>query len=462
MPLMKKILLLNPPSLEVVLRDYFCSKVSQATYINPPVDFVCLSGRLAERFDVRLLDAVVERLSPEQCRARIRALAPDAVVALTGFVSWREDVRFFDTLDGLPLVLIGDILLENAEVRLAETRCAQAFLTDFSGDSLVRYLLGEREGLENMIWRDGDAVVSAPPASSEREFSFPVPRHELFLPLDYRYPFVLGRPFAVVLSEYGCPYKCDFCIMGPLGYKTRPVDNVAEELDALRRLGVRDLFFMDQTFASSRERARALLALLENGKPRFRWLCFSRVDRADADLLPLMKRAGCHTIIYGIESADDAILNEYKKGYTSAQVRDTFAAARKAGIRTVGTLIFGLPGDTPASCERTVALAKSMACDYISINIAVPRMGTPLRARAVRDGLVSGDLDVMDQSGTFIAMESGAFSADTLARLKRKAIRDFYLNAPYVLRRLGAVRSLSQLRIEARQAMALINNFMDR
>ena len=456
---MKNVVLLNPPSRSVVIRDYFCSKVSQADYINPPVDFVCLSGRLAKHFKVHLVDAVAEKLTPAACRRRVHDLDPYAIIALTGFVSWKQDIEFFDTLDSGELVLIGDILLEDGGQRLKNMPRAAAFLLDFSGDDLVRYLDGERDDLHSIIYRQGDEIVAAP-AADKKEFSLPVPRHELFLPLDYRYPFVLGKPFASVLTEYGCPFKCAFCIMGQLGFKSRPVDNVAEELQALSDMNVRHIFFMDQTFASRRTRANELLDVLEKISPRFRWLCFSRVDCADADLLPRMKRAGCHTIIYGIESADDALLKEYGKGYRRDQIKTTFAAARAAGIRTVGTLLFGLPGDTVASCERTIEFARGIDCDFISVNIAVPRMGTPMRRRAVRDGLAPRGLDSMDQSGTFIAMESGEFTAAELERLKRRALRRFYLNTPYVLRRLAALRSPGQFMIEARQGMSLMRNFV--
>ena len=458
--MMKTVVLVNPPARQVVIRDYFCSKVSQATYINPPVDFVCLSGRLAEHFDVRLVDAVVQKLDPAACRARIQALNPHAVVGLTGFVSWREDAAFYASLD-LPVVLLGDILLENTEQRLRDNPWADAFALDFTTDDLVRFLRGDRDRLKNFAYRrNGQVVHPTHIRDAGRVFEIPLPRHDLFTPLDYRYPFVMGRPFATMLTEYGCPFKCEFCIMGRLGHKVRPVDNVIPELDALHAAGVRDIFFADQTFASDRSRALRLLDALMHYRPRLRWLCFSRVDRADADLLPAMKRAGCHTVIYGIESADDALLRDYKKGTTQTQIRDTFRAARACGVRTVGTLLFGLPGDSPASCERTIAFVKTIPCDFISVNIAVPRMGTPLRERAVHSGLVPETLDHMDQSGTFIAMESGDFTASELQRLKKKALRAFYLNAPYAARRLRGVRSLQQLGIEARQGVSLLRNFL--
>jgi radical SAM superfamily enzyme YgiQ (UPF0313 family) len=457
---MKTVALVNPPARGVVIRDYFCSKTSQAAYINPPVDFVCLSGRLAKRFDVRLVDAVAERLSTAACRARIQKLNPEAVIGLTGFVSWDQDAPFFESLD-LPVILLGDILLENPAQRLADNPWADAFALDFTVDDPVRYLLGARDSLPSMAYRRDDTIIAPDPArSSVHTFEIPVPRHELFLPLDYRYPFVLGKPFASVLTEYGCPFNCGFCIMGQLGHKSRPVSNVVPELEALRKRGVRDIFFMDQTFGSDTNRTREILDALSQFKPRFRWLCFSRVDRADEGLLPDMKRAGCHTVIYGIESADDALLKTYRKGTTQAQIRATFAAARRCGIRTVGTLLFGLPEDTVASCERTIEFVKAIPCDFISVNIAVPRMGTPMRADAVRRGIVPAGLDRMDQSGAFISMQAGDFTTDELLRLKRKALREFYLNAPYAARRLRGIRSLDQFRIETRQGISLLRNFL--
>jgi len=382
------------------------------------------------------------------------------VVGLTGFFSWPEDAAFYASLDS-PVVLLGDILLENPEQRLAQNPWVAAFLLDFTSNDLVNYLRGETDQLPHMVFRKNHEIISSSkPENPERTFEIPAPRHDLFLPLDYRYPFVMGSPFACVLTEYGCPFECGFCVMGQLGHKVRPMSNVIPELEDLHKRGVRDIFFMDQTFASNRERARELLDILTQYKPRFRWLCFSRVDRADADLLPAMKRAGCHTVIYGIESADDALLKQYKKGTTQAQIRDTFQAAHACGMRTVGTLLFGLPGDTVASCERTIAFAKSIPCDFISVNIAAPRMGTPMRGQAVGRGIVSETLDRMDQSGTFIAMEAGDFTAAALRRLKKKALREFYLNAPYAARRLRGVRSMDQFRIEARQGISLLRNFL--
>ncbi|HBA25900.1 MAG TPA: hypothetical protein DCY98_00660, partial [Nitrospinae bacterium] len=81
------ILLLNPPGKKIYVRDYYCSKTSKANYIYHPIDLLLLSGILASRHSVDLIDAIAERLSPDDCLNRIANKKPDAIIALTGAVS---------------------------------------------------------------------------------------------------------------------------------------------------------------------------------------------------------------------------------------------------------------------------------------------------------------------------------------------------------------------------------------
>ena len=47
------------------------------------------------------------------------------------------------------------------------------------------------------------------------------------------------------------------------------------------------------------------------------WSCAGRVDMVDADLLTLMKKAGCWQIWYGVESGSDAVLKTLCKHTTT-------------------------------------------------------------------------------------------------------------------------------------------------
>ena len=110
-----KILLLNLPGKRIYTRDYYCSKVSKSDYIYHPTDLLLLSGTLDEVHEVKVLDAIAERMDDDECLTFISDDSYDVVIFLTGSVSWEEDCAFLKKLnkktDAL-LIGTGDVLLE--------------------------------------------------------------------------------------------------------------------------------------------------------------------------------------------------------------------------------------------------------------------------------------------------------------------------------------------------------------
>lgn len=464
MKIKPKLLLLNPPGKRVYLRDYFCSKVSQADYLNHPIDFVYLSGLLREYYELHLLDAIVDRLSVQKTLSMVHALQAAAIVGLIGSVSYEEDIAFYRQLadrQRAPLLLIGDVLIENRVERLQELNFAAGFLHDFSSAAAHHFLKDEREHLQNMTVRHNNEIYAAPIVRPRSEnFELPVPQHELFLGKDYRYPFVRRQRFATVMTEFGCPYRCTFCIMSTLGWKIRPVHNVIAELEAVHRLGLREVFFLDQTFALQKPRALQLLQEMQRRRFNFGWVCFSRADVLDDEVLSAMKKAGCHTIILGLESGDDAVLAAAKKDYNRDEVLAGFQRCATHGLRTVATVIIGLPEETEASFTCTLDFLRKVRCDYASFNVAVPRMGTPLRQQALAQKLISPDLRVMDQSGGEVAMPTLTLSREQINAMHQRAVREFYFNSHYLWRRLRDLRSVADARIQLRQGFGLVKNYI--
>ena len=459
-----RIVLLNPPGRLLYVRDYYCSKTSKTNYLFAPCDLLMLSGRLAQDFTVSFVDCIADGLEENRCVAELAAIGPRAIVFLAGAVSWETDAPFLRNLRScLPDTLLigtGDIFLEGGESVLAEHPFVDAAILNFSTDDVVKYLKGETA--ENMVVRDGEEVISRPIRRGRYEsFSLPIPRHEMFMKRAYRLPF-LGRPFATVLTDFGCPFKCSFCVMSTVGYRYRPVENVVEELSFIRSLGLKNIFFIDQTFRSRKtDNIQLCDAMLKEGFT-FQWICYSRVDVVDEEVLLKMKEAGCHTIMFGVESGSPDILSAYGKGYTIEQIRRTFSLCRRLGVRTVATFIIGLPEDTEQSCLETIELACSLDCDYASFNFAVPRAGTPLRKKAVDAGLIGSDITSMDQSGSFIAMPTHNLSRERLEHLRRRAIRRYYLRPGYLLRRLREITSPQDLAEKVYAGVSLFRNLRTR
>ncbi len=436
---MESVLLLNPPGKKRYIRDYFCSKVSKSGYLYPPTDLLVQSGILAQRFQVRVLDAIAEGLDARACQERIAALQPDHLLTLAGAVSLNEDADFLNGLrSAVPSIRsavgIGDLFLEDPSALLERFSGLDSLAVDFTAGDIGDFFAGRAHGL---VTRDSGPA----PAPARGEFSIPVPLHGLFDSPRYRYPFVRRHPFAVVLTNFGCPFRCSFCVMPGLGFKSRAVDNVLEELDWLKAHGCRDLYFNDQTFGADRRQTTALLEAMAARDYGFGFVCFTRVDLMSRDFLLLLRRAGCHTVMFGAESGDDALLTAYAKNITAGEVMRARTACRELGLRTVATFILGLPGETEESALSTIAFAKALDPDFASFNLAVPRMGTPLRREALAQGYAAAESLEMDQSGSQAALATGQLSAARAEALRNRASRQFYLRPSKIVSRLLDVRT---------------------
>lgn len=429
---------MNPPGRDVYIRDYYCSKTSRTNYTFPPIDLLHAGGKFRlEGWDICAVDAIVEGLSPQAAIARACELAPDAVFTLVGAVSVDEDATFLKALraalpPGTPIIGSGDVLLEHGR-DWVENGTLDAAALDFAATSIVRFAAGEREGLFDLIYRDGERVLRAD-KNPERDVSVGVPPHELFVGLPYRFPFARRRPITSLLTDYGCPFRCTFCVMAGLHYHRRPLEEVAEELAAMKAAGVKEFVIWDQTFAVDRKRGLAFLELLPEGRDRFGWTCFIRPDRIDKELAELMVAKGCHTAMMGVESAKPETLVDIKKDFTVDDVRQAMAVCRAAGLDVVATAIVGLPGETEADVTATMEFMCEVDPDYVSVHTAIPRNGTQLRAGMKEDGLIGEDTVFLDQAGEQVAVASNALDAETILTLRRRFNRRFHLRAGYLAR----------------------------
>lgn len=457
-----KILLLNPPAKHICSRDYYCSKTSKAAFIYPPIDLLILSGRIAQKYPVEILDAVVQRMSFKRCFKKIIQLDINAIIFLTGSISWKNDFNFIQALKkekNYTVVASGDIFMERADKWLKENEFLDAILLDFSSNDIMHYLEGDYSKIKNMVFRKRGKIITTPIQGAQGiEFELPIPKHELFLGKGYSYPFVKRKPWSIVLTDYGCPYNCSFCIIGTLGFKYRTIPNVIEELNYLFEKGVKEIFFVDQSFGALKRRTQELCSQMLKNNFEFSWFCFSRVDLLDRNTLELMKKSGCHTIIFGVETVNETLLKKYRKGYTKEQIKETFQMCREIGIETVGTFLLGMPDEDEHSCLETIRFAQELDCDYASFNIAVPRLGTELRQEAISCGLVDANLYEMDQAGSFISMPTRKISKKKISKLKRKAIISFYSRPSYLWKRLRKIKSLSEFRTKIREGFGLIKN----
>ncbi|MBN1595268.1 radical SAM protein [candidate division FCPU426 bacterium] len=459
---MSRVLLLNPPGSKNYIRDYFCSKLSKANYISPPVVLLTLSGILAAQHEVSVLDATVERLSAAESLDRIEKERPETIVTLVGAASWEEDEIFLRKIKerlAVYIIAIGDLLLENTGQHLRAAAAIDAALLNFITPDIMTLISG-RQGqvIPNAVYWHGGKCVQGGMVKNKGEYRIPRPRHELFPLARYRFPFMIARPMTAMLTDYGCPFACTFCVIPALGFALRPLADLREEMEAVRQAKVKEIFFLDQTFGVRRGRTLELCRLMEQEGFHFHWSCFSRADVLDDEVLEAMARAGCHTIIFGVESGNDATLVQYHKKMDLAGIAATLHACRRAGIRVAATFMLGLPGEDENQTRKTIDLACRLPVDFVSFNVAIPRAATGLRAQAIAAGLIDAGVRTMDQSGIAGAMSTREMSAEKILLLRREALRRFYFRPGYLLRRLFTLRSWTDFASQAADGLGVIRD----
>ena len=283
------------------------------------------------------------------------------------------------------------------------------------------------------------------------EISIGIPPHDIFPLEKYECSFIRRKPFATVLTDYSCPYRCTFCIMSTLGFKYRSVPDVIGELDYLKERGIKEIYFADQTFGANKKTTRNLLEQMKEKDYGFSWVCFSRADTINDSNIGLMKATGCHTIIFGVEFGNDENLEATKKDLVTSQIDSVIDLCRAHGIRTVGTFMLGDATHTVEDLQDIVDYSTSLELDFASFNVYVPRVDDHLKSLK--------DLDAVgcyDQSGAEVKSFSPNISDDVLAAYHRLARRRFYLRPGYLLRRLAMVKTFVEFKILVRESFYLL------
>jgi len=459
----KKVLLLNPPGDRKFFRDYYCTKISKARYYYHPIDLVYLSGRFGAGYEVKVIDAIAETLEPSQCLAAIKEFDPHIVIFLISSPSYEQDVRFLTNAKTVcPLALFvgsGDVYREFKDRAFQDHPFLDAVLLDFSTPDIMTLI--EAAGgqvIENVIYRYNGRIIVGQETHGHGRFSLPIPQWHLF-PLDrYSFPFALKRRIGTILTDFGCPYTCTFCPISTLGFKLRDIESVIEEIRTLKSLGIHELFIRDQTFGVNKQRTFELCRKIVEEGLNIGWTCFSRVDVVTDELLAAMRAAGCHTVMFGIETADDQTLKALKKHTTTAQTIRALELCRSNGLRTVGTFLIGLPGEPRESTLATIELAKGIGLDFASFNIATPRFGTPFRDEALQKVWVDGTEIQMDSAKSKPIWMNQSLSNEEIYRLQRRAVRSFYLRPGYLMHRLVSLRTPFELVASVREAYGLLSS----
>lgn len=197
-------------------------------------------------------------------------------------------------------------------------------------------------------------------------------------------------PVLSIITTRGCPFECTFCDEGSIwerNPRSRSVDSVIAEFEFLKsKYGVKDFNILDDTFTVNRERCAEICERLVPLDIRFR--ITANTKSVNPEMLKGLKRAGCQSIAYGVESGDNEVLRRMKKNQTVDDVKYAFRITREAGIPSYALCMVGNIGEDFTSVIKTRELIEQIEPDYFSSTLMTPYPGSRNYADCLKNGWV--------------------------------------------------------------------------
>jgi len=381
-----KLLLINPrfPESFWTYKWAVDNLLPQARTLNPPLGLATLAALCPDDWAVEIVDENVESIP----------LEPDAdIVGVCGmgvqFERQKELLAYYRSR-GHTVVAGGSYasLCPERYTALADTVVA-----------------GEAEYIWKEFCRDTEAGV---PRTLYRETGSvelsdsPTPRFDLLKTEKY-------DTMSVQFSR-GCPYRCEFCdiiVMFGRRPRTKSLPQIGAELDALRRQGARNVFFVDDNLIGDKKAAKRLLTFLVNYQKehdyRFNFgtemsLNISR----EPELLELLRAANFAWVFIGIESPDkDSLLETGKIQNTRGDMLSSVRTIYAHGIDVLAGFIVGFDNDTVSTFERQYQFIVDSGIQSAMIGLLTALEKTPLYERLKKENRLVADVMAADNFKLF-------------------------------------------------------------
>jgi len=287
---------------------------------------------------------------------------------------------------------------------LVKLQCPEVdFVCRGDGEQLMLDLLKSLDnpsGVESLTWAKDGKVINNPNRKVERQLDqWPFPDRESLaldfvesMPLDV--PAVLSMErFTTMQTSRGCPWSCTFCdipIFNEGKWRSRTPQHVVEEFKHLQSLGYGSVYFVDDHFLLQPKRIEAICKGINENNIEIEWGCEGRVDSVAQHLFPAMAKAHCRTLMFGIESGSQKILDRVRKEQTLEEITNAVTNAKKAGIEIVhGFFVVGNPDETVEDMRATFDFAARLPLDTFGFNRLCVYRGTPLWQEYLKRGLIN-------------------------------------------------------------------------
>lgn len=209
------------------------------------------------------------------------------------------------------------------------------------------------ESVPNLMYRDATGVHVNKDIYTEKTSALPLPDFD-GLPLDRYFSPVRILPY---LATRGCYWgRCTFCDHGQGyfdQYRGLPAQDVVRQVKALKdKYQAEHFLFADESYPPALFKKVSQLLVEQN--VGIKWTTLIRFEETlHAQDLRLAAQAGCCTLYYGMESANERVLGLMDKHVKQSIIARNLKDAAQAGIWNHVMAFYGFPGETREEALET-------------------------------------------------------------------------------------------------------------
>ena len=460
---MKTVLVHPPFGLEELTGE--TESMKAVMNIIPPLGICYIAAVLEEAGkDVEIIDCTPLEMTPAELISELEKKKPDIIGLSATSPSYESTLKAAALIrESLPdaVVVIGGV---HVTALPDETLACDVFDVGVLGEGEVTFLelvnhieengLNDLSKIKGIAYRKDNKVVKTGKRESIKDLdSLPFPARHLIPPIDKYHPTPASYkklPHADIMTSRGCPTLCTFCDRSVFGcsYRGYSAEKVIAEVEELiGKYGVRDIKFFDDTFTLDQRRLYKIMDLMEERGIDVPWSCLTKVNCVTKEMLQRMKDAGCWQVLYGIESGDPRMMKLLKKGTTVEQNEKAVRWAKEVGLNVRCDFLFGTPGDTMESMEKTLKFAIKINPDLAHFNKFTPYPGTEIYHNLINQGYTfdfTKSCSQLDHSIIMYCPEG--VDEEEYRKFIDKAYQRFYLRPAYILRQLNQIRSLEDIK----------------
>ncbi|MDR1993955.1 MAG: B12-binding domain-containing radical SAM protein [Nitrososphaerota archaeon] len=412
----------------------------------PPIGLMYVAAALEKAgHTVQMLDNYLANKSLEEVKQIITQTTPFMVGITCGsatFTRCIETAKAIKEAKSDCIVVVGGwhasylpkTLLSHSEIDYAIVGEGERAITQLA-NALVEGNKSQASTIPGVACNIKNNLSINPPQFIEDMDEIPYPARHL-LPLeqyDRTIEFLDAKPADVMSISRGCVFSCGFCetrkLWGNMCRSFSPKRVLGEICDLQRRYGTRGIYFINDNFTLRKEKTKELCHLMIEEKLDLEWVCDTRVDLVDSELLGLMRKAGCRVIWFGVESGSPKVLNRISRNTTLEQVEEAFKLCRAQNIKTACSFMLGLPDETLKDMEQSLRFAKKIDPDYCQFNIFIAYPDSKL----YNELLESNQYTQLDDY--LLSTKSVEYDFESLRALQRRFFKSFHMSPKQIYKR---------------------------